>query len=218
MLCFCTKVISGFFSPYEELDKLKMVTKSQEEQIISLKAVTKSQKEQITSLDTKVGELKNNLEREIEQVEREIQEVNVNRAEASFKFELADVSKFFEIESNKRCSDKFWCRGLQWSIKVQRKLKAEDGSKQLEVYLHSENDDQFEWSCKTNFKLILFNNLPEKKNLIYGPTLNTFKLKSGFGFSNFISYSKLIDEKNGYIKDDKIVLGVELKVEPVFRK
>ena len=91
---FHTKA-AGFFSPNEELDKLKAVTTSQEEQITSLKAVTKSQEAQITNLDTKMDELKSNLEQKIEQMEREIQEVAVNRAGASSKLELADVSKFF---------------------------------------------------------------------------------------------------------------------------
>ena len=149
------------------------------------------------------------------ELQREIKEVDVNRVEASF--ELADVFKFFEIESNKRRSDKFWCRGLKWSIGVGWKLKKEDNSKQLGVFLFCENDDQMKWSCKSNRKLILLNNLPEKKNLILGPISHTFDRKEGRGCDEFISYSELVDKKNGYIKDDKIVLGVELKAELVVR-
>ena len=186
-------MVSELFSPYEELHKLKAVTKSQEEEIASLKA--------------KVDELK-----------REIKGMVINRSEASFEFELADVSKFFEIENNRQYSDKFWCRGLQWSIYVQYDLKKSDSSKQLGFYLRCENDDEENWWCEAKSKLFLFNNLPQKENYVRGPCSDIFEKKNRtWGYLSFISYSELTDEKNGYIKNDKIVLGVEMKAKPVVR-
>ena len=170
-----------------------------------MQAVIKRQEEQIASLVTNVNKLK---------IER--QKVDTSRAEASFKFELAGVTKFFEVQQNLLYSDRFWCRGLQWSLKVKRNLD-ENETKQLGVFLCCHCDDWLKWTCKTNFKLILFNNRSVKKNKTrkFYDFVFEAKLDSGVGY--FMSYSKLTDEKNGYIKDDRIVLGVELKAEPVTR-
>ena len=64
--------------------------------------------------------------------------------------------------------------------------------------------------------MILFNNLPGM-NLVLGPISHTFEKREGRGCNEFISYNELVDKKNGYIKDDKIVLGVELMAEQVVR-
>ena len=172
------------------------------EELDRLKAVTTSQGEQIARFEVKMNELK-----------REIKEVDITRAEASFQFELANVRKFFEVVGSERFSDQFWCRGLKWSVKVQVEL--ENNVKQLGFYLHCYNEDWTDWSCKANYEVILFTNLPEKRNNVYKDEY-TFDGTAGYGFSD-LTYSELIDRKNGYIKNDTIRLGVQLKAGPVLR-
>ena len=171
-----------------------------------LNAAVKSQGEQIARFEVKMNELKSELK-------REIKEVDITRAEASFKFKLTGVSKFLEVVGSVRFSDQFWCRGLKWSVKVQVKLV--NNVKRLSVFLHCHNEDWVDWSCKANYELILFTNLPEKQNCVYKGKA-TFDKTNGWGFSDF-GYSELIDRKNGYIKNDTIRLGVQLKAGPVLR-
>lgn len=66
-------------------------------------------------------------------MQRKIEELNTGRTEASFRFELVDVFSFFQIDKNERYSDRFWCRGLQWSLRVKRNLKLSDRSEQLSL-------------------------------------------------------------------------------------
>ena len=150
---------------------------------------------------------------------REIKNPDAARWEVSFKFELAEVSKFFELfedDANERLSDTFWCRGLPWSLRL-KSYHRENGTKVLGFYLACRHDEPSKWSCRVEFNLILFSQLPGFKNktrrLKY-----TFKVPTSFGNSRFISYHELTNEKNGFIKDDKIVLGVELKARPLVRK
>ena len=60
------------------------------------------------------------LNRENEGTKQKIEEVDVNRAEAPFKFEPSGVIKFFEDKCISHYSDTFWCRGLQWSTEARR--------------------------------------------------------------------------------------------------
>ena len=175
-----------------------------EELELQLKAVTERQREYIVSLKTIVSELK-----------QKIEKMEMNLTEISFKFELPKISKFFEIDRNEMCSNRFWCRGLQWSLCVKHKLK-DDGSKQLGFYLFSHNDEPTKWSCKVDFKLILFSKVPDNQKNV-GEAC-TFELQEGRGLKHFISYRELTDEANGYIENDKIVLGVEMVAGPVLRK
>ena len=151
------------------------------------------------------------------ELDLQIKEVDLRRPVSSFKFELADVSRFFENDGDELFSEKFWCRGLQWSLKAKSNLDA--NSRCLGFYLYCESDDSIEWSCKVNYKLLLFNNLPWKRDNELQATKTFKKSVSEFwGYPNFISYAELIDERNGYIRNDKVVLGVQLKAEPVIRK
>ena len=148
--------------------------------------------------------------------------------EVLFKFELAGVSKFFKKKNNGRHSDRFWCRGLQWSIYVSCNLK-NDRSKHLGFYLWCHNDQMSNWSCTVHCKFILFslNDSDDSDDSDYSDDESenlddeldyTFEKEGAEGYEYFISYSELTDKANGYIENDKIMLGVELKAELVIRK
>ena len=139
--------------------------------------------------------------------------MGISRPEASFKFELADVSKFFETNCT-HYSDMFWCRGVQWSLCVESKLLV--GTKSMGFFLRCENEDPVKWSCKAEFQLILFSKLSGKPNHVHR-ICHIFDRKMSWGNPLFKSYSALTNKRNGYIEDDKILLGVQLKAEPVVR-
>lgn len=190
----------------DELDKLKALVKYQEKQMACLQVTME------TRMQTKIDELKTELK-------REINEVDIGRAEVSFKFELANVSKFFQVDCNEQLSERFWARDVQWSLCAMSEL--EDGPTKtsdtfLGLYLYCHNDELLEWSCKTKFSLIVFNHQSANQNVVVG-LAHTFKANFNWGQDELISYSELADEKKGFIQDNKIVLGVQLKAEPVIR-
>lgn len=168
-----------------------------------LKAVINIQGEQIVSLSAKINKLNSDL-------------MNIARPETFFKYKLPNISQFFRVYGNTRYSGRFWCRGVQWSIKVERVLR--DRVKYLGLLLlHCYHNDPLKWSCKVNFKLILFNHLSETQNRT-SQFFETFRKHESLGDSYFISYRELTDKENGYIQDDKVVLGVEMKAEPIVRE
>lgn len=144
----------------------------------------------------------------------EIKEVDINRAEVSFKFKIAGVAKFFEIDGNERTSERFWCRGMQWSLNAECKLK-EDQSKYLALYLFCHDNP----ALKANCRMILFDMSedPDRQDG-YLEFEHDFVDNTGIGEAYFISYLDLIDEANGYLMDDTIVLGVELETEQLVRE
>lgn len=144
----------------------------------------------------------------------QIQSVDVARPEASFSFELANVSKFIQADGNQHRSDLFWCRGLQWRLSVWSVRRRR--SKSLSFFLHCESDDPQISFCTVDFELILFSKSPSKPNYVRKDS-HTFFQKAGQGFMKFVSYRELTDEKKGFIQDDKITLGVEMKAGPVVR-
>ena len=154
----------------------------------------------------------------VSELSLQIQSVVVARPEeASFKFELAGVSEFFRTIGNKRRSDGFWCGGLKWYLFVEYNQNKQNASKSLAFYLQSENDDPKAWSCKVHFELILFSKLSSEPKHISKRFSNKFNGKTGFGQHSFVSYRDLFDQTKGFIADDKILLGVEMKAEPVRR-
>lgn len=148
----------------------------------------------------------------------------LTRADASFEFELPEVSKFFEI-NNERYSETFWCRGVEWSLKVTAELHPKDG-KFLGFFLNCHNEDWDEWSYKVDYWLILFNNPPGEDN--FGKSKTIFNQAGTHGFRRFITYRKLfyetkyyigdedpIEKTYGYVQNDSLRLGARLKVEVV---
>ena len=142
---------------------------------------------------------------------------DTNPKEASFRFELAGVSEFVKITGNRIVTDAFWCRGLSCSLKIQTNLK-EGRERYLSFFLFCHNPECVDWSCRVQAKFILFSKLSHN-NYVYqwNGTFNGSEHRC-MGIKYFISCLELTDEKNGYIRDDKIVLGIEMKAGPVIRK
>lgn len=161
----------------------------------------------MTNLMTEIGRLKSELKNKIDQR-------NVGISETTFEYELTNLVEFFRAD-NVRNSEVFYCRGLPFSIEVQFRKK-DDQPKCLGLYLHCNHSDPVKWSCKTNSKLRLVSFLPDvpdeerKLNAV-------FTKDHGFGFSKFILLSELMNEKNGFIRNNTIKLVCELKADKLIR-
>lgn len=204
----------------ERQDILKESQDILKENSDQLKANLDSLKTTIERQSEQIGRLESGMEARITEVKSELkkqtQNMDITQPVGSFKFVLNDVSRFFESDKNERFSDRFWCGGLQWSLKVESNLKSKRSY--LGFYLRAENDDSLQWSCKTEFQLILFSNSSDRPDHTDQLEYTFEEAGDSWGYSNYFSYLELIDPANGYIKDDQIVLGVRLQTGPVIRK
>lgn len=192
---------------FQNLDSKAKTDPTKDDQ---LRTLIKQQSKQILRLELQIDELK-----------RAIKQVDTSRSEASFQFELTGISRFLEIDGNERCSKLFWCTNLQWSLYAKCSVHF-DLSKHLGLYLYRHNDEPIKWPFKLDYKLILFNQLTAENSArhrvtAYSGTFEKNTKKRGFGLLRLISYTELIDPNNGFIKNDKVVLGVEMKAIPVVR-
>ena len=197
-----------FIPAFQTLEtKINTDLKPTEKRDDPLKTLIKHQKHQIIALKTQIDSMK-----------RELKLLDTSRGEASFKFELTGLSKFFELEGNERYSTLFWCANLQWSLYAKVSTHF-DLSKYLALFLYRHTDEPIRWPFKLDYKFILFNHLAEQRNRFseYSGTFEKFTKKRIYGLLRLISYTEIIDPSNGFILDDKVVLGVEMKAEPVAR-
>lgn len=156
-----------------------------------------------------MNELRNELKSELR---REMKEVENQRNETSFKFQLPEVSKFFKVDKNEHISDRFWCRGVEWSLVAKAELHPKDG-KYLGFFLNCHNEDWSGSSYKADYELVLLRSRPGEQ--FTGKGEKIFHKAGAHGFRRFISYRELTDEKKSYVEDSKILLGINLKVEPL---
>lgn len=176
-------------------------------EIQDIKDVVKSKGAVMTGLKSEIGRMKSELNNKIDQL-------NIERSETTFEYELTGLTEFFKAD-NDRYSDVFFCRGLPFSINVEFKKK-DDQPKSLGFYLYCHQNDPIKWSCSTNYKLKLMSflpNVPEKVKEFN----HVFSKSTGFGNSKFIQLSDLMNEENGYVRDNAIKLVCQLKADKVIR-
>ena len=201
-------------------------------EIQDLKYVVGSKCAQMTNLKCEISGLKSELNHKINQID-------INRDEATFEFELTNVTDFF-ADDNDRYSDIFYVKCMPFSMNIEFRKK-DDSVNHMGLYLYCHNNDivkvssipviftelisklislffsfRTKWSCSTKFKLKLLSHLPGR------PTKekefsHVFSRQTGFGNSKFITISELMDEKNGFVLDNKMTLVVQMVVDEVVR-
>lgn len=166
----------------------------------ALKALTERQAEEITALKTRISELKLAIRNE-----------GITREATSFKFELVGLSQFLQNLGNERESARFWCRGAPWSIRA--KFNRCGKQKYLGLFIICHTDHLAKWSCRADYKLILFR--AKQENFVMGGADTFRNAEDAWGHCDFIPVTELTDKKNGFITDDKIVIGAELQAQPI---
>lgn len=139
-------------------------------------------------------------------------DVDTNRPEATFIFEIKDAENFLN-SGKKRASQFFFCRSMRFYLGLQ-KIYA-DGEYYLAVYLYRFNpSDPFAYSIETDFELTLLNRASSLNKVL--EIVHTFKSSSSYdgrGEAKFISISELTGFGNGWIEDDTIKMQVHLRCE-----
>lgn len=145
-------------------------------------------------------------------LDERIGEVDTNRPETTFIFEIKDAQKFLDSEQQ-RASQFFHCKSMRFYLGM-RKVYT-DGTYYLAVYLYRFNpSDPFSYSIQTDFKLTLLNRASSLNKVL--KIQHTFESRSSYdgrGDQKFISISELTGFGNGWIQDDTIKMQVHLRCE-----
>lgn len=85
----------------------------------------------------------------------------------------------------------------------------------MNVYLHPNNPETTPWRVNTDFKITILNQSDKVPVSHRRRWMFSDKHKTGHGFPDFISMKRLKNE--GFIKDNKIQLKLELVAEKLIR-
>lgn len=133
---------------------------------------------------------------------------DINQTSATFQVTVENASQL-EVSS----SNDVILQGIIWNVRLKK------CDKHLAVYLYCREDDVDEnWFYKANvtFTLQSFHDDVGPKQLKMGAEYQRESI--GWGFDDFLEWSKFIDKENGYIKKDRAILSVDLKVDPAMSK
>ncbi|XP_071796700.1 ubiquitin carboxyl-terminal hydrolase 7-like [Asterias amurensis] len=131
-----------------------------------------------------------------------------SRSVATFRYTSHGISKLKETS----LSPSVIVRNLPWKIMAMQRTSnsGERTTKTLGFFLqcNAESESQT-WSCQASAELRLLNQRDgpdHTKQIIH----LFYSKENDWGFSHFIAWSDLLDPEKGYIKDDAIVLEVQV--------
>ncbi|KAL3076840.1 hypothetical protein niasHT_033742 [Heterodera trifolii] len=145
-----------------------------------------------------------------------------NKSNGTILMEIDKLSEYSrEISRSERISEAVQIKGLSWKIVTEIEIEEENNEKCLGFYLWctavptATAEEGEDWSCKfsTNFRIV-----PQKsgaKDFSRKLTYNFVNNKpNDFGFTNFITFSELMDEDKGFYdkNEDKVTLAIDVAV------
>ena len=149
------------------------------------------------------------------QAQEQIQNVDINRPEANFTFEINDVQPLLDSRKS-RGSEFFFCRSIRFYVIAQNVYF--EGGEYFGVYLSVHNpSDTYYYSMATSYEFRLVNwngkeDKIEKFNFNFGDGRS-----SNHGNTKFLPISMLTSPSGGWVKNDKLQLKVNLKCGNLFR-
>jgi ubiquitin carboxyl-terminal hydrolase 7 len=70
------------------------------------------------------------------------------------------------------------------------------------------------WTCQASAELRLISQKAGVPNFTRKTTHNYSAKENDWGYSCFMTWADILDESQGYIKDDKVILEVYVKADP----
>eukprot|EP00794_Sanderia_malayensis_P008888 gene8888-9838_t len=158
---------------------------------------------------------RNNEEDEAQQKEDDskMDEDEPSRAEGKIQFEVQNFSKIKETV----LSDPIMIRNLQWKIMVMPRISTSQSgekSKSLGIFLQcTPVEEVSSWSCQASAEIMLIN-LKEFKDSFSRKISHLFYHKENdWGYSNFLLWADVLDASKGYIKNDTIVVEIDVQAD-----
>lgn len=195
-----------------ELNELKTKLNERIEHLESKSAedlcIRKATQAMETRLRTELTKLKAELSLSIDRVD-----IDKRKTTCEFDFKIVDLLN----QNRTNYSPIFYCRNLRWYVSLQR--EKEFAVDYIGCYLHCYNKPDFaNWSVEASFVLTLLAQSPGIRDECFrGNRLFKRGNDESWGCSNFIGLIDLLEPKNGFIKDQKIKLKVDLETDKIIR-
>ncbi|XP_058189027.1 protein RESTRICTED TEV MOVEMENT 3-like isoform X1 [Rhododendron vialii] len=112
----------------------------------------------------------------------------------------------------------FEASGYKWKLSLYpRGDKERNGEEHISLYLAIADRDNLPlgWEVNVNFKLFVFDQIQDKYITVQdanGKVRRFHKMKTEWGFAQFLPLSSFSDSANGYLINDTCVFGVEIFV------
>ena len=157
---------------------------------------------------------KTKLEEKVDQISKIIDEIYVNRSEATFVYELKNATGILKSEKKHICDRNFYCRGIEWTLMLD--FKANEQTKFLSLYLCTLNGRPSNWQIKGSYEIKILNQLGHEDRVENGTAIfksSKFSSDYGWGYPEFVRLTELADLSKGLLKNDLIVFEVKLKAD-----
>lgn len=140
---------------------------------------------------------------------------DVNRASSHATIRLT-IPNFTDLKLNEKntvISSPCYIWNLPWSLEVKNTTNGTHWS----VYLNCDDDNIYnDWSCRVRLQFVTV--------ISYNPNVGNFKKaafkfdlynqnETGWGYQDFMTWDKVLDPDNGYLKDNAITLEVKIKAQ-----
>ncbi|BET01842.1 ubiquitin carboxyl-terminal hydrolase [Nesidiocoris tenuis] len=135
------------------------------------------------------------------------------RSRATFRHVVTNFSKLKDSQLSEPCM----VRNLPWKIMVMpRTTPSQDRqpTKCLGFFLQCNGESEStSWSCHANAELRLLSQKEGGEPFCRKIQHLFYSKENDWGFSHFMSWSEVLDPEKGYIKDDTIVLEVQVSAD-----
>ena len=150
---------------------------------------------------------------QIKEDENELLKVRLDLTpQITYSFKFDSIKELIEKGVGKLDSLMFNFANAKWFISIRSNLNENDNKKYLGVYIFIEHDlDDGEFKCDAYFELRMLNQLTNDNDRIKKYNYTYKQQEWGRGFRNFISSDELLDDENGFIKSNSIIIQVYLK-------
>ena len=161
----------------------------------------------------KMNEQRNEI---IEELRRKIENVDINKREATFSFKFKNLTDFLNARGEARSSgESVYLRGLAFDLKLNTRSSPKN-DRYLAIILSANSPfDHVDFSIDVSYELKLVNQLPHRANLTDSNKASLKKSGNKLVWPYFITIDQLT--KEGFIKNDTIVLEVHLKCDKFVR-
>ena len=111
-------------------------------------------------------------------------------------------------DDNSICSQMWYFHSLQWKLCL-RQASDKFGERCFDLFVECDSDlESLEYTCEAIFEAFLLTHTEGRNPYTKkSPKWNTFAQEAtSWGWSNFISWKKLTDPANGFVKDNSFVI------------
>ncbi|XP_025886234.2 uncharacterized protein [Solanum lycopersicum] len=133
-----------------------------------------------------------------------------NSLPTRYLWKIESFSLLSQNGTSKYESNVFESGGFNWKMMIYPDGDG-DGAGHISVYLGIIEKSAV-WEVNVSFSFVIFDQIHDNYNVMKGMERRFHNIKTVWGFSKCISHETLKDPTNGYVVDDKCVVGVDIYV------